>query len=87
MPIVRNAVVSHTLVNVQVDIPGAYMVATFRKDVDGQGAGFVPLRIEGPDMMNIIGAPAHADKARADDITDAVYAFAIASNAIAGEIA
>ena len=86
MPISKNATINHTLMNVVVDIPGAYMLCTFRKDIDGIGQGDVVMRVDGADMLGIIGVPASGVKSRADDITDAVYEYAVSSGAIAGSI-
>ena len=86
MPIHKPATVTHTLINVIVDIPGRFMVCTFAKDIDGVGQGHIEMRIEGMDMLAIIGVQGDGTKTRADDITDAVYAHALECGAIVGSI-
>ena len=87
MPIHKPAVVTHTLVNVVVDIPGRFMLCTFTNDIDGVGQGQIVMPIEAGDMLAIIGVQGDGTKSRADDITDAVYAHALECGAISESIA
>ena len=87
MPITRQAVLNHTLMNIQVDMAGLFMECTFIKSMDGIDQGKVVMRIDGQNMLNIIGVPGNLQKTRGADITDAVYEFALASGAISGVVA
>lgn len=87
MPIISDVSVTHTLIRIEVDMAGPFLVATFAQTIDGQGNGTRTLHIGGAAFGALLGMPASAGKSRADDITDAIYAHAIASGQISGVIA
>ena len=86
MPITRNTVVAYTLMIVLVDMKEISMTCTFVKTVEGEAIDKVIVRITGNEMIALLGAQGSSGKPRGNDITDAVYEYALSSGAIAGVI-
>ena len=86
MPIVKTSNLTHTLLEFEVDMANMYAVATFQQAVDGQAYGDVELRVEGEALQALLSATPVAGLSRADDITNAIYSYAVSIGAVEGNI-
>lgn len=86
MPIQKNAVVRYTFMRMDVDMSGPFISAQFNMSVDGEAVGSRSVSITGNDLLALIGVPGEPGKPRGADITDAIYAYAISSGQLVGEI-
>lgn len=86
MPVSKTAVVQHYLTALFVNIEAATGAATFRRYVDGQPDVEINMMVEQTEFVPLMMAMSDPTKNRRDDITDAVYALAIARGLFQGEI-
>lgn len=87
MPVVAPGVVSHVILRFSVDMPNLTAVAVFQRLLDGHAIGTVELRVDGDALLGLLGAAPAPGKSRGDDMTDCIYAHALAVGAISGSIA
>ena len=86
MPVTANAVVSYTLMRLTIDMEQMTGTAVLRKMVDGEVVGPQtpgPLRMA---SIALLMATPDATKTRGNDVTDAVYQFAVDRGFISGTI-
>lgn len=86
MPVVRTAQVSYTFLSMDIDMQGPCLSARLIVKVDGKDAYVQSISAADAAMYSIIATMPTPGKTRADDLTDAIYAYGIASGQIAGEI-
>jgi hypothetical protein len=70
-----------------VDMVAVSATATFTTLFNGAKVGEITFSIDSAALVGIIGASPVSEKSRGDDITDAVYEYAIAQGLINGVIA
>ena len=86
MPVTKQSTVAYTLVAITVSMTGGYVSCSFARTIDGVPVGAVDLLIEGADMVGLLGTQATAGQPLGNEITDAVYAYAISKGVIDGVI-
>ena len=86
MPVTANAVVSYTLMRLTIDMEQMTGTAVLRKMVDGEVVGTVEYQAVGDDLIALLMATPDATKTRGNDVTDAVYQFAVDRGFISGTI-
>ena len=86
MPITKQSTVTHTLTRVTVDMLDGYIGAAFTRSLDGVACSVVDMRVEGAAMAALLGRNTTPGTTLANDITDAIYAYALASGVLDGVI-
>ena len=86
MPITISGQVNYVLMNLAVDMRALSASATFDVLANGDKVGEITLGIHQADLMGILTTVPNEGKTRADDITDAIYAYAVQTGAISGAI-
>lgn len=86
MPITRNVTLSSVLVTFTLDVPSMTAHCLFQNYMDGNAAGTAEFSVSGAELAEIMATPAMTGKSRADDITEAIYAYAVSKGLITGSI-
>lgn len=86
MPIVSTAQVSYLITKLSFDMLAQEGRATLRKFVDGVPINDVDIVVTGEEFMSMVNTVPPADMTRGEDITDAVYKYAIANAGVQGSI-
>lgn len=86
MPITSQEPVSHVLIALNIDMTTMEARATFRRFVNGNAAGDVDLVAVGADLAALLGETVTQGLTRGDDVTAAIYAYAVAKGYIVGAI-
>ena len=84
MPIVTTSTIAHKLVKVSVDMDLMQTLCYFSRTLNGVADGGVEMLIEGADMGALLSTQATAGQALGNEITDAIYAVALARGVIEG---
>lgn len=86
MAVVLNTTVKHLLISIFFDNEAAVGVAKFKRFINDKLDGEVIVEFTGQELGPLLFAPPVPGKTRFDDVTDAVYAAAIAKGAMTGEV-
>jgi hypothetical protein len=86
MPVTKQSTVAYTLTSITVNMVEGYLKCLFTRFLDGVETGGLDMRVEGAEMLVLLGAPTTAGKTVGNDITDVVYAYAISIGLIDGAI-
>lgn len=86
MPVTKSSAVAYTLNHITVNMVEGFLRCTFVRTIDGVAAGVMDMRVDGADMLALLGVATTPGKSVANDITDVVYAHAIATGVIDGAI-
>lgn len=86
MPITRNVTLSSVLVTFTLDVPSMTARCLFQNFIDGNAGSTSEFTVSGADLGAIMAATPVPGKSRADDITEAVYGYAVSKGYIVGEI-
>lgn len=82
MPIIHTGQVQYILMSLAVDMESVSASVVFHTRINGQKVGEVGIGIPTEPLMGILAATPTAGKNRADDVTDAIYEYAISVGAI-----
>jgi hypothetical protein len=86
MPISRQVTLTTVLVTFSLDVPSMTAHCVFQNYIDGAAASTSEFDVVGADLAGVMAAAPDSTKTRADDITDAIYAYAISKHFIAGTV-
>lgn len=86
MPISRTVTLTTVLITFSLDMPTMTAHCVFQNYIDGAAASTTEFSVVGADLAKVMTAPAVVGKSRADDITDAVYEYAVAHGVIVGTV-
>ena len=87
MPVTNAAaVIANTLVKVNVDMQLGTVWCHFARTINGNDDGGVDMTIEGADTVALFATQATAGQPLNTEITDAIYAYAIAQGVISGVV-
>ena len=87
MPVTNAAaVIAYTLVKVNVDMQLGTIWCHFARTINGAQDGGADMTIEGADAVTLFATQATAGQPLNAEITDAIYAYAIAQGVISGVI-
>lgn len=84
MPITKQVTVTHTLMKINVDMAAMSMWCYFERKTDGIVDGGYEVNINGTDLAALFSTQATAAQPLSDEITVAIYNYAVANNLIAG---
>ena len=86
MPITKSSTVTHTLMSINLDMSAMVMTVGFTKHIDGVFESNVSFQITGVDLGTLFATQAAAGQALSDEITVAIYNYAVSSGKISGDV-
>lgn len=87
MPITKTSTITHTLMSLNLDMGSAVMVCGFARQIDGVLDTNIAITIAGTDFATLLATQAAAGQALSDEITVAIYNYAVAKGLITGTVA
>ena len=86
MPVSKQSTIAFTIYKINLDMLQGTMIVTFLRTIDGAQDGTVEAFISGQEMLNLIATQATAGQPLGDEITTALYSYAVGKGLITGTI-
>ena len=86
MPVSKQSAITYTIHKISVDMVAGNMWVYFRRVVDTIEDGGVEMNVEGSDLVSLLSTQATSAQPLADEITLAIYNYAVAKGVITGAI-
>lgn len=86
MPITKQSTVSHALTTISLDMAAMTMTCGFIRTIDGGQESSYAFQIEGAELAALFATQATPGQPLADEITAAIYNYAVSKGLVAGNV-